>query len=62
MTITKPTLDTIFNPLPPQNIFHGAVSTDQLYMTRPTYLNPSYSCPVPGLYLCGSGAHPGMPP
>ena len=42
-----------------QNIFHGAMSVDQLYLARPTYLNPSYSSPVRGLYLCGSGAHPG---
>ena len=42
-----------------QNIFHGAMSVDQLYLARPTYLNPGYSSPVKGLYLCGSGAHPG---
>ena len=35
------------------------MSVDQLYLARPTYLNPSYSSPVRGLYLCGSGAHPG---
>lgn len=35
------------------------MSLDQLYLSRPTHLNPSYSTPVEGLYLCGSGAHPG---
>ena len=42
-----------------QNIFHGAMALDQLYTTRPT---PKYSgsrTPIQGLYLCGSGAHPG---
>ena len=43
-----------------QNIFHGNMSLNQLYMTRPTYMNPSFSTPdIKGLYLCGSGAHPG---
>ena len=44
----------------PQNIFHGSMSVDQLYLSRPSHLCPSYSAPVPGLYLCGSGAHPGI--
>ena len=36
------------------------MSLNQLYMTRPTYMNPSFSTPdIKGLYLCGSGAHPG---
>ena len=35
------------------------MSVDQLYLARPTHLNPSYSSPLRGLYLCGSGAHPG---
>jgi phytoene dehydrogenase-like protein len=45
--------------LPPQNIFHCAMSLDQLYFARPVPLHSSYRCPLPGLYLCGSGAHPG---
>ena len=43
-----------------QNIFHGSMSMDQLYNSRPTYLNPHYTGPLRGLYLCGSGAHPGF--
>lgn len=32
---------------------------DQLYFSRPVPLHSSYRCPLRGLYLCGSGAHPG---
>ncbi|MCL4115996.1 UNVERIFIED_CONTAM: hypothetical protein GTU68_012207 [Idotea baltica] len=41
------------------NIFHGAMSLDQLYMARPTPFQVGPSTPIKGLYLCGSGAHPG---
>ena len=42
------------------NIFHGAMSLDQLYMTRPTAGQAvSPTTPVQNLLLCGSGAHPG---
>ena len=41
------------------NIFHGAMSLDQLYMTRPTAGHVSPATPVGNLLLCGSGAHPG---
>lgn len=43
-----------------QNIFHGSMSLDQLYLARPVPLMANYRCPLAGLYLCGSGAHPGM--
>lgn len=57
--LTPPDLEKIFG-LTGGNIFHGAMSVDQLYIVRPTHLNPSYtSDDVKGLYLCGSGAHPG---
>ncbi len=42
-----------------QNIFHGSMSLDQLYFSRPTMSHCDYRCPIPHLYLCGSGAHPG---
>lgn len=32
---------------------------DQLYLGRPVPRSGGYRCPLPGLYLCGSGAHPG---
>jgi phytoene dehydrogenase-like protein len=41
------------------DIFHGALSLDQLFAARPVLGNGSYRAPVPGLYLCGSGTHPG---
>jgi phytoene dehydrogenase-like protein len=41
------------------DIFHGALSLDQIFSARPVLGNASYRMPVKGLYLCGSGAHPG---
>ncbi|XP_060097839.1 pyridine nucleotide-disulfide oxidoreductase domain-containing protein 2 [Heteronotia binoei] len=56
--LTPPDLERIFG-LPGGNIFHGAMSLDQLYFARPVPSYSSYRSPVQGLYLCGSGAHPG---
>ncbi|NQW00242.1 MAG: NAD(P)/FAD-dependent oxidoreductase [Rhodospirillales bacterium] len=41
------------------DIFHGALSLNQLFSARPTLGNAAYRMPVRGLYLCGAGAHPG---
>jgi phytoene dehydrogenase-like protein len=41
------------------DIFHGQLSLDQLFSMRPVLGYADYRMPVPGLYLCGSGAHPG---
>jgi phytoene dehydrogenase-like protein len=41
------------------DIFHGRMSLDQLFSTRPMLGHADYRMPLPGLYLCGSGAHPG---
>jgi phytoene dehydrogenase-like protein len=41
------------------DIFHGQLSLDQLFSTRPVLGHADYRMPVPGLYLCGSGGHPG---
>ena len=51
-------LERVFG-LPNGDIFHGAMSLDQLYAVRPMRGYADYRMPVPGLYLCGSGAHPG---
>ena len=41
------------------DIFHGRHDLDQIFSQRPHPLSSHYRTPVPGLYLCGSGAHPG---
>jgi phytoene dehydrogenase-like protein len=41
------------------NIFHGEMSLDQMFVLRPLAGWARYRTPVKGLYLCGSGAHPG---
>ncbi|MDQ6659782.1 MAG: NAD(P)/FAD-dependent oxidoreductase, partial [Chloroflexota bacterium] len=41
------------------NIFHGEITPDQLFSLRPTPECARYRTPVEGLYLCGSGVHPG---
>ncbi|KAK3762322.1 hypothetical protein RRG08_006065 [Elysia crispata] len=56
--LTPPDLEKTFG-LTGGNIFHGTMSLDQLYMARPTPGLAGLRCPVPGLYLCGSGNHPG---
>jgi len=38
---------------------HTEFSVDQMLMMRPTYGAAQYSTPIPGLYLCGAGSHPG---
>ena len=41
------------------DIFHGALSLDQLFSARPVLGNADYRMPLEGLYLCGAGGHPG---
>jgi phytoene dehydrogenase-like protein len=41
------------------NIFHGAMTLGQVFGGRPASGWSGYRTPVEGLYLCGSGAHPG---
>jgi phytoene dehydrogenase-like protein len=41
------------------DIFHGALSIDQLFSARPVLGHGNYRGPVQGLYMCGSGTHPG---
>jgi len=58
--LAPPILEKVFG-LTGGNIFHGSMSLDQLFMTRPVtsekWIAPK--TPIGGLYLCGSGAHPG---
>ena len=41
------------------NIFHGEMSLDQMFSFRPVPGWGNYRTPIRGLYLCGSGTHPG---
>jgi phytoene dehydrogenase-like protein len=41
------------------NIFQGEMSLDQLFSFRPAPGLSDYRTPIEGLYLCGSGTHPG---
>ncbi|MEO0438374.1 MAG: NAD(P)/FAD-dependent oxidoreductase [Pseudomonadota bacterium] len=38
---------------------HAEPAIDQLLMMRPTYEAAQYRTPIPGLFLCGAGSHPG---
>ncbi len=41
------------------HIYHGEPSLDQLFTMRPVLGWARYDTPIPGLFLCGSGTHPG---
>jgi phytoene dehydrogenase-like protein len=41
------------------DIFHGKLTLNQLFSARPVLGHADYRMPLKGLYLCGSGAHPG---
>jgi phytoene dehydrogenase-like protein len=57
----------VFTPLDLERVFgltggdimHGRLELDQLFAARPVLGHGNYRMPVPGLYLCGSGSHPG---
>jgi phytoene dehydrogenase-like protein len=41
------------------DIFHGALDAGQLFSARPVLGHADYRSPVPGLYMCSAGTHPG---
>ena len=41
------------------DIMHGHLSIDQMFSARPVLGHGDYRAPVEGLYMCGSGTHPG---
>jgi phytoene dehydrogenase-like protein len=41
------------------DIFHGALDLGQMFSARPMLGHANYRGPIPGLYMCGSGTHPG---
>jgi phytoene dehydrogenase-like protein len=56
--LTPPDLERIFG-LTGGNIFHGAMSLDQLFFNRPLPAYCDYRSPISHLYNCGSSTHPG---
>jgi len=41
------------------DIFHGKLQLDQMLSARPMLGYGNYRGPIPGLYMCGAGTHPG---
>jgi len=41
------------------DIFHGALTLDQLFSARPVLGHAHYRAPIRALYMCGAGSHPG---
>lgn len=41
------------------DIMHGHLSLDQIFSARPILGYGNYRSPIKGLYMCGSGTHPG---
>ena len=41
------------------NICHGDIDLGQMFFMRPLPGWANYGTPIEGLYLCGSGTHPG---
>ena len=41
------------------DIMHGHLSLDQMFSARPMLGHGNYRTPIKGLYMCGSGTHPG---
>jgi phytoene dehydrogenase-like protein len=41
------------------DIFHGALTLDQMFSARPMLGHGNYRGPLKGLYMCGAGTHPG---
>jgi phytoene dehydrogenase-like protein len=57
--ITPRDLEEIYG-LTGGHIFHGELALDQLFTMRPLLGWARYRTPIQGLYLCGSGTHPGI--
>ncbi len=55
---TPQDLETVFG-ITEGNIFHGDLRPDQLFFMRPLPGHARYAAPLPALYLCGAGTHPG---
>ncbi|HXF37538.1 MAG TPA: NAD(P)/FAD-dependent oxidoreductase, partial [Actinomycetota bacterium] len=56
--LAPPDLERTFG-LPEGHVLHAEPGLDQFYAWRPLLGHARYRLGIPGLYLCGSGAHPG---
>ena len=56
--LTPPDLERVF-ALTGGNIFHGVMTLDRLGPLRPVPGWARYATPLPGLFLCSAGTHPG---
>ena len=56
--LTPVDLERVFG-LTQGDIFHGRHDLDQIFSLRPHPSASGYRTPLKGLYLCGSGSHPG---
>lgn len=58
MVLVPPDIEARFN-ITGGNILHGDLTLEQLFSLRPIPGFGAHRMPVPNLYLCGSGSHPG---
>ena len=58
LVLGPPDLESRFG-LTGGNIFHGELLPEWIFDRRPSVPWHRHRLPVPGMYLCGSGAHPG---
>jgi phytoene dehydrogenase-like protein len=58
MVLAPPDLEQKFG-LVGGDIFHGALTLDQLWSARPMLGHADYRGPLAALYMCGAGTHPG---
>jgi phytoene dehydrogenase-like protein len=58
MVLAPPDLEQKFG-LIGGDIFHGALTLDQLWSARPVLGHADYRGPLKALYMCGAGTHPG---
>ncbi len=56
--LTPTDLERVFG-LTGGDIMHGRLELDQLFAARPVLGHGNYRAPLRGLFMCGSGTHPG---
>lgn len=58
--LTPPDIERRYGT-PGGHVFDGELALDQLWLQRPSLALGRYATPLPGLFLGGSGSHPGGP-